>query len=153
MSPNDRPSQQSRWNQLEAMLGTKLPALPTAQDMEPWQDMSWVEGYVQQMLQKTMSNSKIPHTLGIKGLPEVFETHHYVIIKLKLSQPNHPIIHVRADRVTIEDSPQLKKQSVRLPCLVLPHHSRASHKDGILQIKLRKRKLNKTVHEIQVRYL
>jgi hypothetical protein len=86
-------------------------------------------------------------------LPEVFETHHYVIVKLKLPQPNNPIVHVRADRITIEDSPLLKKQAVRLPCLVLPHLSRASHKDGILQIKLRKRKLNKTIHEVHVRYI
>lgn len=153
MSHNDRPSQQSRWNQLEALLGTKLPAMPTAQEMAPWQDMSWVEDYVQQMLQKTMPKNKMPSTLGVNDLPEVFETHHYVIVKLKLPKPNNPIVHVRADRVTIEDSPKLKRQAVRLPSLVLPHLTRASHKDGILQIKMRKRKINKSTHEIHVRYI
>jgi hypothetical protein len=153
MSHSERPSQQSRWNQLEALLGTKLPPLPTSEDMAVWQDTSWVENYVQQMLQQTIPKNRMAQTLGMRELPEVFETHHYVIIKLKLPQPNNPVVRVRADRVTFEDLPKLKRQAVRLPCLVLPHLSRASHKDGILQLKLRKRKLNKTTHEVPVRYI
>jgi HSP20 family molecular chaperone IbpA len=151
MRHNGSPSQQARWEQLEALLGTKLPEMPTTQDMAAWKDISWVDDYVQQMLKKTMPRSGM--LSGLTGTAEVFDTHNYVIVKLKLPHPNNPNVKVRADRVTIEDSPDLKKQSVQLPCLIVPRLSRVSHKNGILQIKLRKRKINKAWHDINVRYL
>jgi HSP20 family molecular chaperone IbpA len=150
MRHNGSNSQQTRWEQLEALLGTKLPALPSAQDMAPWTDKSWVDDYVQQMLKKTMPTSGMR---GIQGKSEVFETHHYVIVKLKLPHPNNPVVKVRTDQVVIEDNPNVNRQAVQLPCLIIPRLSRASYKNGILQIKLRKRKINKTYHDIFVRYL
>ncbi|SFL44479.1 hypothetical protein SAMN03159341_10697 [Paenibacillus sp. 1_12] len=157
MSLGGNSSPQSRWKQVEALLGTKLPSLPETSDMSPLTDTSWVDDYVQQMLKKAMPKSGMLRGIktihGIKTNTEIFETHHYVIIKFKLPQPSNPIVKARADRVTIEDKPLLKKQSVKLPCLVVPRSSKASYKNGILQIKMRKRKVDQTAYDVYVRYL
>ncbi|WP_240417615.1 Hsp20/alpha crystallin family protein [Paenibacillus periandrae] len=151
MSYSSNSSPQSRWKQVEALLGTKLPELPDVSDTSPLTDTSWVDDYVQQMLKKTMPVSGV--LSRYKNKAEIFETHHYVIVKFKLPQPANPIVKARADRVSIEDSPLVKKQNIKLPCLIIPRLSKASYKDGILQIKMRKRKINTTSYDIYVRYL
>ncbi|MCU6795421.1 Hsp20/alpha crystallin family protein [Paenibacillus sp. WQ 127069] len=151
MSHSGSSSPQSRWKQVEALLGTKLPELPEVSDTSPLTDTSWVDEYVQQMLKKTMPVNGM--LSGLKSKAEIFETHHYVIVKFKLPQPANPIVRARADRVSIEDSPLVKKQNIKLPCLVVPRLSKASYKNGILQIKMRKQKINQTAYDIYVRYL
>jgi HSP20 family molecular chaperone IbpA len=151
MSQNSNRSKESMWKQMEQFLGTKLPELPSVQKIADWKDTAWVKDYVKEMLEMSMPKAGISR--GESASSEVFETHNYVIIKLRMPDPGNPLVRVRTDRVIIETSYKGKKQEIPLPCLVTPRLSRASHKDGILQIKMRKRKLNKTYHEIPIRYL
>jgi hypothetical protein len=151
MSQDDNRSKESNWKQLEALLGTKLPALPSVEKLLNWKDASWVGDYVQHILEKTIPKTGIPRSS--KLFHEVFETHNYVIIKLKMPDPGNPLVKVRADQVIIESSYKGKKHEIPLPCWVTPRLSRATHKDGILQIKLRKRKFNKTYETVPIRYL
>ncbi|OXM84754.1 Hsp20/alpha crystallin family protein [Paenibacillus rigui] len=142
-----------KWDQMEKLLGSKLPALPSAQQMDMLNDTSWVEDYVQQVLTKSMpvlgsSNKRSA------GSAEVFDTHNYVIVKVKMSdQKCSPTVKVRVDQVRFDGMENGTKKIVPLPCHVIPHTSRSSFKDGILQVKMRKKKINKTYYEIPIRYL
>ncbi|WP_028550509.1 Hsp20/alpha crystallin family protein [Paenibacillus sp. UNC451MF] len=141
---------QSRWEAIESILGTKLPNLPSDQHLELWKDTSWVEDYVKHMLEKSL-----PKRGMLKGVKdsEIFETHHFVIVKMNMANNANPIVKIRTDQVKVEGISGSNAQVVRLPCHIDTRYSRASYKDGILQIKMRKKKINKAYHEISIRYL
>jgi HSP20 family molecular chaperone IbpA len=91
---------------------------------------------------------------GVRKKAEVFETHNHVIVKISISYEANPIVKVRTDAVKIEGMFDNKKQQlIRLPCLVVPSTARATYKEGILQIKVRKKKLNKSYREVSIRYI
>lgn len=148
---SDNNIDKARWEALESILGTRLPALPSKQQMELWKDASWVGDYVGKVLEQTLPKQGAPN--HFKPSSEVFETHNYVIVKMKMHDQANPIVKIRTDQVKIDGISTNKSQTVKLPCHVIPQDSRASYKDGILQIKMRKRKINKTYHEVSVRYL
>ncbi|TDF98144.1 Hsp20/alpha crystallin family protein [Paenibacillus piri] len=142
----------SRWHEIEKFLGNKLPPVPSSEQLDLLKDTTWVEDYVQQIFEKSLPKTGVVRSLRTK--PEIFETHHHVIVKLALAQQANPIIKVRTDLIKIESIVNSQKpQLIRLPCHVIPSTARASYRDGILQIKVRKKRLNKTYHEVNVRYL
>jgi len=144
----------SKWEQLESLLGSKLPALPSAQQLEMLNDTSWVENYVQQVLSKSLPKLNVSSKAKrSQSQAEVFDTHNYVIVKMKLPDQLNPTVKVRTDQVRVDGLDNGDKKIIQLPCHVVPKYSRSSYKDGILQIKMRKKKLDKTYHEIPIRYL
>ncbi|UQZ87424.1 hypothetical protein SK3146_06721 [Paenibacillus konkukensis] len=152
MNRKDNDNQnRSRWEALESLLGTKLPALPSSEHMDLWKDTSWVGDYVQNMLEKSMPKKGMIN--AFQPQEEVFQTHNYVIVKINMENNSNPIVKIRADQVKIDGLRNNKSQIIRLPCHVIPHLSRASYKDGILQIKMRKKKISTAYHEVSVRYL
>ncbi|MFE5319513.1 Hsp20/alpha crystallin family protein [Paenibacillus sp. NPDC056579] len=146
---------QARWEALESILGSKLPALPSKQQMEMWKDTSWVGDYVEKVLEKSIPKKWGGHEPNPSSnhTAEVFETHNYVIVKLKMNDQANPNVKIRTDQIKIEGLVKNKAQIIKLPCHVIPSGSRASYKDGILQIKMKKKKINKSYHEVNVRYL
>ncbi|MBE1446489.1 Hsp20/alpha crystallin family protein [Paenibacillus sp. OAS669] len=143
---------QSRWEAIESLLGMKLPGLPSDKHLEMWKDTSWVEDYVKQILEKSL-----PKTSTLKKAAnnpsEIFETHHFIIVKMKMADNANPIVKIRTDQVKVDGISGNNPQIIRLPCPIDPRGSRASYKDGILQIKMRKKKIDQTYREISVRYL
>ncbi|MFD0680060.1 MULTISPECIES: hypothetical protein [unclassified Paenibacillus] len=146
---NNKPSQ---WHEIETLLGSKLPGLPTSKQMDLLKDTSWIEEYVQNILEKTMPKQGVKKIVRSKA--EVFETHYHVIVKTPISYENNPVVKVRTDLIKIEEMLDNKKhQLIRLPCLVVPSTARATYKEGSLQIKIRKKKLNKAYREVSIRYI
>ncbi|WP_282941990.1 Hsp20/alpha crystallin family protein [Paenibacillus sp. RC67] len=143
---------QSRWEAIESILGTKLPNLQSDQHLELWKDTSWVEEYVKNILEKSLPKRGQIKSLS-KEPSEIFETHHFVIMKMNMPDNANPIVKIRTDQVKIEGLSGTNSQVVRLPCHIDPRQSRASYKDGVLQIKMKKKKFNKSYHEVPVRYL
>lgn len=143
---------QSRWEALESLLGMKLPNFSTDKHLEQWKDTSWVEDYVKNILEKSLpSSSTLKRTTSSPS--EIFETHHFVIMKMKMPENANPIVKIRTDQVKVDGLSGSNSHIVRLPCHIDPQQSRASYKDGVLQIKMKKKKINKNYHEVAVRYL
>ncbi|NOU93342.1 hypothetical protein GC093_08950 [Paenibacillus sp. LMG 31456] len=154
MTNNGNNNKPSQWHEIENLLGSKLPALPTSKQMELLKDTSWIEGYVQNILNKTMPQNGMQKVTQSNSKAEVFETHYHVIVKTPISYEVNPAVKVRPDLIKIEGQLDNKKnQLIRLPCLVVPSTAKATYKEGILQIKIRKKKLNKTYREVSIRYI
>ncbi|MFD1955886.1 Hsp20/alpha crystallin family protein [Paenibacillus thailandensis] len=127
----------SKWDELERwMEGQKLP-----KGFEVLREPDWVEQFVRKLMTKAL-----PDAAGVMPGPppsvSTFETHHFVIVKFKLppgTRQQDLQLLVKSDKVKIQGLPEGKTETVKLPAPVLPRKCRALAKDGILQIKLRKR--------------
>jgi HSP20 family molecular chaperone IbpA len=140
----------SNWDTIEKLLAAKLPVLPNDEQMGLL-NTSWVDDYVRQVLDKTMPKQEVMPNLGNSS--EVFETHYYVVVKVTISYEANPLVKIRPDQVKIETSPNHKELIIPLPTLVVPSTARATYKDGILQIKIRKTKFSKSYRDVAIRYL
>ncbi|MFC3791781.1 Hsp20/alpha crystallin family protein [Paenibacillus sp. GCM10012307] len=83
-----------------------------------------------------------------------FETHHFVIVKFDFVQEINPEelrLFIRPDKVKLE-FPDGRREEIVLPSIVLPDSYRALYKDGILQVKIRKRSLNRRYREAYIRW-
>jgi HSP20 family molecular chaperone IbpA len=141
----------SNWDMIEKLVGAKLPIFPNDEQMAVLKNTSWVDDYVRQMLDNTMPKQEILPNLGNSF--EVFETHYYVVVKVKISYEANPLVKIRPDQVKVETSPNHKELIIPLPTLVVPSTGRATYKDEILQIKIRKTKFSKSYREVAIRYL
>jgi HSP20 family molecular chaperone IbpA len=86
---------------------------------------------------------------------ELFQTHNYVIVRFTIPKGINPRwLHVFAavQRLRLEGLPGDAKQYVTLPAPVSPESSRALYKEGVLQVKLLKRKVNERYEELFVRF-
>lgn len=127
----------SKWDDLERwMEGQKLP-----KGFEAMQEPDWVEQFVRKLMTKAL-----PDAAGVLPNPasaaSTFETHHFVIVKFKLPlgtlQENLQLL-VKSDKIKIQGLPDGRAETVKLPRPIHPRHCRALVKDGVLQVKLRKR--------------
>ncbi len=142
------------WGPFKEMLGGML---PPAQSDNP-QDLSWVESYVQQTLRSAFHKPEVrTKSAASPSLQsEVFETHNYILVKIKLPGSTH-IDNVRVMvsstqlKLTIigVDEPHL----ISLPKAVLSKSGKASYKDDVLQIRLRKQSGRKSFVEIPIRFI
>lgn len=107
-------------------------------------DLSSIHSYVQNVL----SNVSTSAGGDVKVRTEVFETHHWVIAKIKLANPRHMRIWVNANRIKIEQTQQGKTQILNLPSKVNPLSRKILYKKGILEIRMPKAKLKDRYHEV-----
>ncbi|MFC5450768.1 Hsp20/alpha crystallin family protein [Paenibacillus aestuarii] len=143
-----------KWEQIEKFLGQKLPFGEKGQTF--LDNMSWVEGYVQDMLKKAMPNTEV-NTSSRAGSTstETFETHEHVIVKVKLPKDEDPRamrVFVKSNQIKITGYLSGKKKTVKLPTLVLPRSTRVTYKQRILEIRVRKSGLKEHYVEAFIRF-
>ncbi|WP_042162722.1 Hsp20/alpha crystallin family protein [Paenibacillus gorillae] len=140
----------SKWDDLERwMEGQKLP-----KGFDLLKEPDWVEQFVRKMMTKAL-----PEAAGAMSSqgddPSFFETHHFVIVKFPLPpgvNRDELRLYVREDRIRIEGLPENRTETVKLPKPVKPRICRALVKNGILQVKLRKRPGARTYYEADIRW-
>lgn len=114
----------------------------------PSDHTDWMEPMMQASWDEAMHNVPRP------GREEVFETHRYVVVKLRVKD----VVLLDQIRLLINDSELIVKWSrhrerrIRFPVLVVPKTARAKYRDGVLQIIAIKKKGKSSYLEIPVRY-
>lgn len=139
-----------KWEQVEKFLGQKLPFGEKGQTF--LDNMTWVEGYVQDMLKKAMPGMDASIS---SHESEIFETHEHVIIKVKIAKDENPRalqVFVKSNQIKLTGFLSGKNRMIKLPTLVLPRTARVSYKQRQLQIKVRKRGLKENYTEAYIRY-
>lgn len=142
-----------KWEEIEKFLGQKLPFGEKGQTF--LDNMTWVEGYVQDMLKKAMPGMDASISSHESFGAEVFETHEHVIIKVKIAKGEDPKalrVFVKSNQLKLSGFLNGKSQIVKMPTLVLPSTARVSYKQRLLQIKVRKRGLKENYVEAYIRY-
>ncbi|TXK74832.1 Hsp20/alpha crystallin family protein [Paenibacillus sp. N3.4] len=143
-----------KWEQVEKFLGQKLPFGEKGQTF--LDNMTWVEGYVQDMLKKAMpgTDANISSSERSVGV-EIFETHEHVIVKVKIAKDEDPKelqVFVKSHQIKLTGFLSGKNRVVKLPALVLPRSAVASYKQRLLEIKVRKRGSKEAYQEAFIRY-
>ncbi|WP_127530071.1 Hsp20/alpha crystallin family protein [Paenibacillus kobensis] len=138
----------TKWDDMEQWMKTQQ--LPRGFDA--LKDTGWVANYVKSMMADAIQEKG---KLAGQNAAETFETHHFIVIKWPIPRGVHPSelrLLVREDKVRIEGLPEGKKDTVPLAKQVLPRSCKALCKDGILQIKLRKKPANRQYYEMPIRW-
>ncbi|MBD2869525.1 hypothetical protein IDH41_13125 [Paenibacillus sp. IB182493] len=139
----------SKWDDLERwMENQRLP-----RGFELLREPDWVERYVRKMMTKALPEAAGAVIGG--GSADFSETRHFVHVKLKLPEgfdKDRLRLFVREDRLRLEGLPGDKTETIKLPKLVKPRVCKTLLKDGVLQVKLRKRPANRTYHEAFIRW-
>lgn len=138
----------SKWDELERwMEGQRLP-----KGFELLREPDWVEQYVRKMMTKAL-----PEAAGAmigKGMATFSESRHFLQVKIILPdgiEREMLRLFVREDRLRLEGLPGGKTETIKLPKLVKPRICKTLLKNGILQVKLRKRPGLKTYYEAVIR--
>jgi hypothetical protein len=142
-----------KWEQVEKLLGQKLPFAEKGQTF--LDNMTWAEGYVQDMLKKAMPGMDASISSSGSIGTEIFETHEHVIIKVKIAKEEDPRalqVFVKSNQIKLTGFTNGKNRIVKVPTLVLPRTANVSYKQRLLEIKVRKRGLKESYHEAYIRY-
>jgi len=141
-----------KWEQIEKFLGQKLPFGMKGQSF--LDNMTWIEGYVQDMLKNAMPQGNVSSRQSSGGI-EVVETHEHIIVQAKLGKEENPRamqVFVKSNAVKITGYLDGDRQIVKLPALVLPRTAKARYKQRMLQVQIRKRGLQEGYQETYIRY-
>lgn len=144
-----------KWEQIEKFLGQKFPDHTREKGQTFLNSLSWVEGYVQEMLKKAMppAEAEISSTDGAAA--EVFETLEHVIIQVKLPKEEDPRalqVFVKSNQVKITGFLSGIPKLIKLPVMVVSRTAKAHYKQRVLQIQIRKRGQKENYHEVYIRY-
>lgn len=118
-------------------------------------DFRWINDYVDHVvndaLSQTGSRPPLPGRLPV----ELFQTHHYVIVRFRVPdgmKARRLRVFAAPTKLRLEGLPQERKQVVELPSAVRPESARALYKNGVLQVKLAKRGRRERFEEIFIRF-
>lgn len=128
------------------MEGQQLP-----KGFEMLREPDWVQSFVRKMMTKSMP--EIAGRMTGNSTAKTTETKLHLGVKLKLPSGydrDSIRLYVREDRIRVEGLPNGMHETVKLPKLVNPRICQAVVKDGMLQIKLRKRPLSRKVFESHI---
>jgi hypothetical protein len=144
----------TQWKQFEQFFGTKFP-FPAQGSSD---DLSWVEPYVQDALSKTLSKSftETKHHPSALVKSETFETVTHVIVKINIPEKErakNTKVHAGIYQVRLEEGVGIQKSVIPLPAPVIPESCKAIYKGGILQLHLKKQKVDDRFHEVHIRFL
>ncbi|UJF32890.1 alpha-crystallin domain-containing protein [Paenibacillus hexagrammi] len=143
-----------KWDQIEKFLGQKLPFGEKGQTF--LDNMTWVEGYVQDVLKKAADGFQNANIAGGKAAgTETFETHDHIIVHVKLPKEEDPRamqVFVKSNQIKLTGFVNGKNQIIKLPSLVLPRTARVRYKTRTLQIQIRKRGLKEQYQEAYIRF-
>lgn len=110
-------------------------------------DLSSIQSYVQNVLSQvsTMDDALLK--------AEVFETHQWVIAKIKISSQilaRSLRIRVNSHHMVISRTQNSKDQIIHFPCKVNPLARKSVYKSGILEIRMPKLKYKERYHEVEL---
>ncbi|MEX2414956.1 MAG: Hsp20/alpha crystallin family protein [Paenibacillaceae bacterium] len=139
------------WAAMERLFNGGFPfsglSLPADLMMKP----EWFEHVVQEALTQPLpSQSKELYTHNI------FETHKSVIVRIQLPNSLNPEllrVYVRAASLRVEGFPNQTEKKVQLPCEVNTVGIRSSFKDGILEIRMVKKRSSDQERQINISIL
>ncbi|CAM3685870.1 Hsp20/alpha crystallin family protein [Marinicrinis lubricantis] len=140
------------WKSLEQLLGTSLPFIPKGM-REQIQSGSWVESYVQDMMKKMMPGAASAEQHSPLEYEE-FETHKDLIVKIHIPKSVHPrALRLQIGRGTLRITglPGDKKQLIHLSTTVDHLHCKATCKNRILLIRMRKETETEVFRDIRIR--
>ncbi|MHA7962764.1 Hsp20/alpha crystallin family protein [Paenibacillus sp. CAU 1782] len=127
----------TNWDDLERWLERQQ--LPKGMDI--LKEPDWVERFVRNMMTKSL-----PEAAGVMGRnhnAEISVKGDFVHIEWKLPstcEPDRLTLHVTERKVRLGGLKGGNKVDIKLPCLVIPRQCRAHSANGLLHIKLRKRR-------------
>ncbi|MNI17099.1 hypothetical protein D3C73_704570 [compost metagenome] len=150
---NDQPW--LKWENIEKFLGQKIPLAAKEKSQAFLDNMSWVDGYVQEMLKKAMPTADTSITSRNENPIEVFETHEHVIAQIRLPKDEDPRalqVFIKSNQIKLTGFLDGTPRIVKLPAAVLPKTATARYKQRSLQIQIRKRGLKDSYHEVYIRY-
>jgi HSP20 family molecular chaperone IbpA len=135
-----------KWTDRDSFFNKEFPF----RDVNPLEnfDLSSINAYVQNVL------SNVSHSDTMLS-SETFETHHSVIVQLKLPKKVHPKnlrVLINAHNIKINGQNEGEGQLIKLPCSVVPTGSKAQYKQGILEIKMPKVRFKEHFHEIFIQF-
>ncbi|AQT83333.1 hypothetical protein ERICIV_02342 [Paenibacillus larvae subsp. larvae] len=112
-------------------------------------DPAKVENYVKNVIRQAKE--------GSREVPcDVFELHNDLVARMKIPKQVHIedlSVFLNNNQIKIEGWPgQDEGKLISLPASIIPHKSKASFKEGYLQIKMPKMR-NGNFHELQIRHL
>lgn len=151
---NDDAFLNRQWKQFEQFFGTKFP-FPAQGSLD---DLTWVEPYVQDALNQTLSKS-FTRTKRHPSTPmesETFETVTHVIVKIYISEKakaKNTKVRAGIYQVRLEEGIGIQKSVISLPAPVIPKSCRAIYKDGIMQLQFKKENVDHYFHEVHVQFL
>lgn len=142
------------WSSFEKHLNEQLSALSEGPAGRLFKDNNWIGSLMQDVMKKA-APSQVAHTFA-GSHSEVFETHGNVFVRLKLPENANPRaiqVYIAANSVKLDGLPGGRSQIIRLPVPVLPKSGKATYKNGVLQIQMRKSGDNEKYHETYVSFL
>lgn len=112
-------------------------------------DMSWVQGYINDIMKQAMpgqfndgkNESRSSDSKKDYSSPDVFETHHYMIARIKVPEdiyPENVKVMFHTNELNIEGI-QSRPLQIKLPRNGLYKGSKAHFKDHILEVRVPKR--------------
>jgi HSP20 family molecular chaperone IbpA len=142
-------STDKRWGNLDPFFNNKF-----FNDANPLEgiDLSSINNYVQNAISHVMPSETTIHP---DVHPDIFETHNFVIVKLKLPKnvnPSNIRLFIQANHIKLEGWANEKEQIIKLPSSVQSTKSKALFKQGVLEIKMPKIKFRDRFHEVFIRF-
>ncbi|MFD7523596.1 Hsp20/alpha crystallin family protein [Paenibacillus chitinolyticus] len=141
------------------------------------ENIKWIEGFVRDVFDRTLPpphmNADIQQTQTQprsqqKGKQQTssqqpretvngdtFETHTDVFVRLKIPKSEDPRslqVMVKTSHVKILGLTDEPRKLIKLPSPVLPKTAKATYKEGVLQIQVRRRRYKDNYHEAYIEY-
>ncbi|SEG52518.1 Hsp20/alpha crystallin family protein [Paenibacillus sp. UNC499MF] len=139
------------------------------------ENIKWIEGFVRDVFDRTLppppqmnadvqqtqskSQQKAQRTPPQQGREPVngdtFETHTDVFVRLKIPKREDPRslqVLVKTSHVKILGLTDEPRKIIKLPSPVLPKTAKATYKEGVLQIQVRRRRYKDGYHEAYIEY-
>jgi HSP20 family molecular chaperone IbpA len=117
-------------------------------------DFSWLEDYIQGILSQALPQSSEEIAKKSVLQSEVFETHDYMIAKIKIPNQINPRkikILFAINQIRLEGLPENRKPILQLPAHGRFQGSKAVFKDDILEIRIPK-ETNENFKQINVQF-
>jgi len=125
------------------------------------EDFRWITEYVDGVVKDALTaagsrSAKRPSRKAGQPLSyELFQTHHHLIVRFRVPErikARRLRVFAGVQKLRVEGLPGDEAQTVELPAFVSPSSCRALFKDGVLQVKLAKRKINDRFEEVFIRF-
>lgn len=114
---------------------------------------AWIEAYVQDMLDKTLPPAARRRPKPQAGRPEVSETQHKVLIRIKVPDsvdPSDIKVYVKTDQVKLEGLSE-QAQLIKLPAYVDTRACKALCKDRLIRLQMQKLPADGPFRRIEVK--
>ncbi len=142
-------------NSFEKIFKKSFPGMQSL-DWKNWQDVNSIESFVQKALEGSFKQYGINTQGGAssRSMYEVFETHDRVIVKINIPVDyiDDKRLFVKGNKLKLEQTNSHNTEEIPLPASVNNTTARASYKNGVLQVSMRKLSTDDRYKEVNIRY-